>query len=84
MTRALPSLRRSARGLLAAHPLLWFVTGLLFAGQLPGEPLHSRLFLAALVILAIIAGISYEATRRGGTFDLLIDRATTTPRGDNR
>lgn len=80
MTRALPSLRRSFRGLLAAHPLLWFVTGLLFAGQLPGEPLHSRLFLVVLLVVAVVVGIAYEATRRGGTLDLLNDRAASDDR----
>lgn len=71
MTRRTPGLRTSVRGLLAAHPAVWFVLGVLFAGQLPGEPLHSRMFLAVLVVFAVVAGIAYECTRRGGTLDLL-------------
>jgi hypothetical protein len=61
---------RLSRGLLVAHPVVWFTLGVLFAGQLPGEPLHSRLFLVALVVLAVIAGGLHEGLRAGGTLDL--------------
>lgn len=66
------------RALLAAHPVVWFTLGVLFAGQLPGEPLHTRMALVALLLLAIVAGIFHECVRRGGTADLLDQLAAST------
>lgn len=51
----LPSLRQHRR-LLSAPAPVWFLLGVLFAGQLPGEPLHTRLFLVALLFVAFSAG----------------------------
>jgi hypothetical protein len=43
---------------------------MLFAARLPGEPLRYRWWLAGLVILAVLAGVMYEACRPGGTHEL--------------
>lgn len=62
---------RSLRGLLVAHPLVFFTLGVLFAGQMAGEPFHSRLWLALLVGLALVGGVLYESNRKNGTLELL-------------
>lgn len=50
---------------------MWFLIGTVFAGQLPGEPLHHRVWLVLLLVIAVVAGALWEMTRRGGTIDLL-------------
>lgn len=81
MSRRTLSLRRCCRRLLhAPGPApVWFLIGTVFAGQLPGEPLHDRLWLVALLFLAFLAGTIHEGTRKNGTLDLLDRLAALEP-----
>jgi hypothetical protein len=60
---SLHSLRQHRR-LIAAPGPVWFLIGVLFAGQLPGEPLHTRLLLVALLFLAFFAGVLHHSIVR--------------------